>query len=73
MLTRVQAYLQWSQRTWIMNECHNPEVSPTGELPLLRVGGDPVAGVANIIESLKGMGSDIDASLSSLDQARSIA
>eukprot|EP00842_Homolaphlyctis_polyrhiza_P006129 jgi/Hompol1/6517/HPOL_005005-RA len=60
----IAAYLNLAGADWSINECRNPGISPNGELPVLRVGVEPVVGTANIIRTLKSKGLDLDEHLS---------
>ncbi|KAI9100605.1 hypothetical protein DFS34DRAFT_648523 [Phlyctochytrium arcticum] len=56
-----ETYLQFISADWVVNECNNPDVAPTGELPMLRDGPfEPVVGSRNIIRYLKKKVLDLD-------------
>nr|CAG8433250.1 9551_t:CDS:2 [Entrophospora candida] len=68
------AYLQlFVQEEWGVVECNNPNISPTGELPLLKDGLEWISGTNKIIKYLKKKGYDADENLSDKQQADSIA
>nr|KAJ3419356.1 cytosolic factor, phosphatidylinositol/phosphatidylcholine transfer protein [Polyrhizophydium stewartii] len=48
----IAAYLNLAGADWSINECRTPSISPN-ELPVLRVGAEPIAGTFNIIRTLK--------------------
>ncbi|KAJ3256836.1 hypothetical protein HK103_005080 [Boothiomyces macroporosus] len=49
----IEAYLNLVQVKWVVNECYSTDISPSGELPLLKVGFEPITGTFNIIKVLK--------------------
>ncbi|CAJ0847550.1 17205_t:CDS:2 [Entrophospora sp. SA101] len=68
------AYLQlFVQEEWGVVECNNPNISPTGELPLLKDGLEWISGTNKIIKYLKKKGYDADENLSDKQKADSIA
>ncbi|KAI9358280.1 hypothetical protein DFJ73DRAFT_819369 [Zopfochytrium polystomum] len=67
----VQAYLNLTGANWVNNACSNASISPTGELPMLRDGTRPVAGVGAIIKYLKRKGYDLDGHLNPVERAQS--
>ncbi|KAI8827250.1 uncharacterized protein EV422DRAFT_513196 [Fimicolochytrium jonesii] len=70
----VETYLQLAGVEWSNNVCNDPEVSPFGELPMLRDGLlEPVVGVGRTIAYLKKKGYDLDAHLSPIENAESLA
>ncbi|KAJ3295222.1 hypothetical protein HDU76_006879 [Blyttiomyces sp. JEL0837] len=69
----VQAYLNLVGANWVLNSCSNPNLSPSGELPMLRDGTRPIAGVANIFAHLKTRGLDLDAHLTAEESAHCIS
>ncbi|CAG8502104.1 4958_t:CDS:2 [Acaulospora morrowiae] len=58
---------------WGLIECDNPNLSPTGELPVLKDGLEWIAGVHNIIRHLKKKDLDADESLSAKQKSESLA
>ncbi|CAG8546001.1 8706_t:CDS:2 [Scutellospora calospora] len=69
----VISYLQLVSEDWNVIECCNPNVSPTGELPVLRDGLNWIAGVHNIINHLKKNGLNVDENLTNKQKADSLA
>ncbi|CAG8542140.1 16885_t:CDS:2 [Rhizophagus irregularis] len=58
---------------WGIIECNNPNISPTGELPVLKDGVEWIAGVNNIIRYMKRKGFDADENLTTRQNADSVA
>ncbi|KAJ3182277.1 metaxin 1 [Gaertneriomyces sp. JEL0708] len=70
----VEAYLQFSGVEWVVHECDNPRVSPTGELPMLcNLSSEPIVGATHIMRHLSRQGHDLDGHLSPRQKAQSIA
>ncbi|RKP26546.1 hypothetical protein SYNPS1DRAFT_27773 [Syncephalis pseudoplumigaleata] len=70
----VLAYLSLSEAEWSTYNANDPTLSPSGELPLLKVGEHQlVAGSEDIIRQLQTMGYDLDAALTKEEQAEAIA
>ncbi|KAJ3317966.1 metaxin 1 [Blyttiomyces sp. JEL0837] len=69
----MSAYLNFVGANWVLNSCSNPNLSPSGELPMLRDGTRPIAGVANIFAHLKTRGLDLDAHLTAEESAHCIS
>jgi hypothetical protein len=55
----IEAYLQLSGVKWVVNESDS-NISPTGELPLLKINAEPITGTWNIVKVLKQRGHDLD-------------
>ncbi|KAJ3010904.1 metaxin 1 [Thoreauomyces humboldtii] len=67
-------YLQFTGARWVVNECNDPEISPRGELPMLRDSLlEPVVGSGKIISYLRKKGHDLDAQLDSKQKAAVLA
>ena len=49
----IEAYLGLCDVRWVLNTVSNPLISPSGELPLLKIDGEPIAGTSSIIKVLK--------------------
>ncbi|GES99955.1 metaxin-1 isoform X2 [Rhizophagus clarus] len=58
---------------WGIIECNNPNISPTGELPVLKDGVEWIAGANNIIRHVKRKGFDADENLTTRQNADSVA
>ncbi|RIA95437.1 outer mitochondrial membrane transport complex protein [Glomus cerebriforme] len=58
---------------WGIVECNDPNISPTGELPVLKDGIEWVAGVNNIIKYMKRKGFDADENLTTRQIADIVA
>ncbi|CAG8488865.1 9392_t:CDS:2, partial [Dentiscutata erythropus] len=69
----VISYLQLVSEEWKVVECSNPNISPTGELPVLRDGLNWITGVHNIISHLKKNGLNADENLTDKQKADSLA
>ncbi|KAJ3269313.1 Metaxin-3 [Terramyces sp. JEL0728] len=69
----IEAYLNLVQVKWVVNECCSTDISPSGELPLLKVGFEPITGTFNIIKVLKARGHDLDHLLTPIELAESQA
>ncbi|CAG8816077.1 24260_t:CDS:2, partial [Cetraspora pellucida] len=69
----VISYLQLVSDEWKVIECSNPNVSPTGELPILKDGLNWITGVHNIINHLKKNGLNADENLTDKHKADSLA
>ncbi|KAI8895392.1 hypothetical protein BC833DRAFT_601453 [Globomyces pollinis-pini] len=69
----IEAYLNLTQVKWVVNECSSPYISPSGELPVLKIQFEPITGTASIIKVLKLRGHDLDQDLSPLQLAESQA
>ncbi|KAJ3405863.1 hypothetical protein HDV05_006299 [Chytridiales sp. JEL 0842] len=69
----IQAYLTFVGARWVVNNCSNASVSPTGELPMLRDGLTPIAGTGNIIRYLKRKGYELDGHLTPAEAAQCTA
>ncbi|KNC97072.1 uncharacterized protein SPPG_07468 [Spizellomyces punctatus DAOM BR117] len=70
----IETYLQFAEANWVVNECNDTGVSPTGELPMLRDGPlEPVVGTSKIISHLKKKGLDLDSHLTAKEQAECLA
>ncbi|KAH6562927.1 hypothetical protein BASA50_007452 [Batrachochytrium salamandrivorans] len=69
----IAAYLNLAGADWSFHECRTPSISPSGELPVLRAGVEPVVGTSNIIHTLQSKGLDMDSELSPLERAESKA
>ncbi|KAF0444830.1 Tom37 C-terminal domain-containing protein [Gigaspora margarita] len=69
----VISYLQLVSDEWKVVECSNPNVSPTGELPVLRDGLNWITGAHNIISHLKKNGLNVDENLNDKQKADSLA
>jgi hypothetical protein len=55
----IETYLQLAGVKWVVNESDS-NISPTGELPLLKINAEPITGTWNIIKVLKQRGHDLD-------------
>jgi metaxin len=62
----IEALLNLVQVKWVVIEA-NSNASPTGELPVLKIQTEPIAGTSNIIKVLKQRGHDLDHTLSKLE------
>lgn len=49
----IAAYLNCCQANWVINDCNDTSISPSGELPLLRDSMQALVGTSNIINHLK--------------------
>ena len=49
----IEAYLSLCDVRWVLNDVSNPLVSPSGELPVLKIGSEPITGTSSIIKVLK--------------------
>ncbi|KAL1914220.1 uncharacterized protein VTP21DRAFT_9673 [Calcarisporiella thermophila] len=66
-------YLQILGAQYSLIECNDPNISPTGELPVLKDGDVWVGGLQRVISHLSKKDLDLNASLSPSDQASSLA
>jgi metaxin len=49
----IETYMNIAEVRWLLNEVNTPLISPSGELPILKVGSEPITGTGNIIKVLK--------------------
>ena len=69
----IEVYLNLCQINWTLNVVSNPLISPSGDLPLLKIGGEPITGTGSIIKVLKLRGHDLDSLLSTNELCESMA
>ena len=75
----IEAYLGLCEVHWVLNSVANPLISPSGELPVLKLKGEPIAGTSPIIKVLKQKvisiykGHDLDHLLSTNEMFESLA
>ncbi|KAK9722017.1 hypothetical protein K7432_002989 [Basidiobolus ranarum] len=69
----IETYLSLVKADWVVNECNNPNASPSGELPLLRDGTEYIYGVNNIIAYLSKQNLDLNKNLDDNQKAECLA
>lgn len=69
----IEAYMNLAEVQWALNESSTANISPSNELPVLKVGMEPITGTANIIKVLKSRGHDLDDGLTPIEKAESLA
>ncbi|KAI8814573.1 hypothetical protein BJ742DRAFT_786017 [Cladochytrium replicatum] len=69
----VQTYLNMAGVDWTLNDCNDPTVSSTGQLPVLRDGPEAISGWSEAIAYVRAKGFDLDEHLSPLQKAEAEA
>ncbi|CAG8479652.1 11321_t:CDS:2 [Funneliformis mosseae] len=72
-LTAISYFQLFVSEEWCIIECNNPNLSWTGELPVLKDGVEWVTGINNIIKYMKRKRFDADEHLTSRQRADSLA